>query len=217
MTPELIEIAINTFITLFVVIDPVGIAPLFGVMTQGMTVEHRRTMAFKGMFIGGVVLFLFAILGDVILTTMGISMPAFKAAGGALLFLIAIEMIFEKRSRRREKRSDQVEADMDHDNEEDEDISVFPIGIPFVAGPGSIATVMLLMSHHKGDGIEQAVVLGALGVTLLVSLVLFLGGVWVMQKVGNSIAMAITRIMGIILAALAAQYVFDGIKESFFF
>lgn len=217
MTPELMEIAFNTFITLFVVIDPIGIAPLFGVMTQGMSVAHRRTMAVKGMVVGGVVLFLFAIMGDAILTTMGISMPAFKAAGGALLFLIAIEMIFEKRSRRREERSDQVEAEMEGHNVEEEDISVFPIGIPFVAGPGSIATVMLLMSHHKGEGVEQAVVLGALGVTLLASLALFLAGVWVLQKLGNSIAMAITRIMGIILAALAAQYVFDGIKESFFF
>ena len=214
MTPEMIEIAISTFITLFVVIDPIGIAPLFGVLTQGMTPSNRNKMAVKGMFVGGVVLFLFALAGDSILSTLGISMPAFKTAGGALLFLIAIEMIFEKRTRRREKRTDKVEAEME-ETEEDDDISVFPIGIPFVAGPGSIATVMLLMSQHKGDGMEQAVVLASLGVTLLVSLVLFLGGVFVLQKLGNSIATAMTRIMGIILAALAVQYVFDGIKDTF--
>jgi multiple antibiotic resistance protein len=214
MTPEMIEIAISTFITLFVVIDPIGIAPLFGVLTHGMSSSQRTKIAIKGMFVGGVVLFLFAIMGDSILSTLGISMPAFKAAGGLLLLLIAIEMIFEKRTRRREKRTDKVEAEMEEDKEDD-DISVFPIGIPFVAGPGSIATVMLLMSHHQDSDIEQAVVLASLGVTLLVSLLLFLGGVFVLQKLGNSIATAMTRIMGIILAALAVQYVFDGIKATF--
>lgn len=214
MTPELIEIALSTFVTLFVVIDPIGIAPLFGVLTQGMSTHNRHKMAVKGMFVGGVVLFLFAIMGDAILSTLGISMPAFKAAGGALLFLIAIEMIFEKRTRRREKRTDKVEAEME-ETAEDDDISVFPIGIPFVAGPGSIATVMLLMSHHQDNELEQAVVLASLGVTLLVSLFLFLGSVLVLQKLGNSIATAMTRIMGIILAALAVQYVFDGIKATF--
>lgn len=213
MTPELIEIAISTFVTLFVVIDPIGIAPLFGALTKGMSAKHRRKMAVKGMFVGGVVLFIFAVAGDSILSTLGISMPAFKTAGGILLFLLAMEMIFEHRSRRRKENSDKVEAEMD--NDELEDISVFPIGIPFVAGPGSIATVMLLMSSQSANEAAQAVVLGTLFVTLLVGLGFFMGGVLLLDRLGNSIAMAITRIMGIILAALAAQYVFDGIKASF--
>lgn len=214
MTPEMIEIAISTFVTLFVVIDPIGIAPMVGALTGGAPLPYQRRMAIKGTMVGGAVLFLFALLGDGLMKALGIGMPAFKTAGGILLFMIALEMISEKRTKRREKRTDAVEAEMDL-TPEDDDISVFPIGVPFIAGPGSIATVMLMMSANQGHELAQGVILATLGGTLVVSLLIIMAGTWVLAKMGNTITMVITRVMGIILAALAAQFVFDGVKGAF--
>jgi len=215
MTPELIEIAISTFVTLFVVIDPIGVAPMVGALTGGAPLAYQRRMAIKGTVVGAAVLFLFALLGDNLMRALGIGMPAFKTAGGVLLFMIALEMVSEKRTKRREKRADQVEAEMDLTPEHDDDISVFPIGVPFIAGPGSIATVMLLMSANQGHELAQGVILGTLAATLVLSLLIIMAGTWVLAKMGNTITMVITRIMGIILAALAAQFVFDGVKGAF--
>ncbi|NOZ66769.1 MAG: MarC family protein [Alphaproteobacteria bacterium] len=217
------ELFIGTFVTFFVVIDPLGIAPIFAVMTEGASGAFKRRMVFKASITGAIILLLFAFLGNGLLSALGISMTAFKTAGGFLLFMIALEMVFEKRTERREKKSE----GLTHEHEEGanaivetdddfEDISVFPIAIPFISGPGSIATIMLLMSHHQGNFDEQGVVIGALLAALLSTIVILLAASKIIGMLGHTVAGAITRVLGVILAAMATQYMFDGIREAFF-
>ncbi|MCH8862086.1 MAG: MarC family protein [Proteobacteria bacterium] len=210
---EIMEIAIPVFVTLFVVIDPIAIAPIFAALTADTEAAHRRSMALKGCLIGAMVLFFFALLGKSFLGALGISMAAFRAAGGVMLFLIAMDMVFEKRTERREKRAEHmVEEHEARPGEEHEDISVFPIAVPMLAGPGAIATVMLLMSDHQGDATAQGVVLATLAVVLLITLILLLAASRILDAVGQSVANVLTRVLGMILAALATQYIFDGIR-----
>lgn len=213
LMPEIMDIAVPVFVTLFVVIDPIAIAPIFAALTVDVDARQRRKMALKGCFIGALVLFFFALLGKSFLGALGISMAAFRAAGGVMLFLIAMDMVFEKRTERREKRAEHmVEEHEAHPDEEQEDISVFPIAVPMLAGPGAIATVMLLMSDHQGDATAQGIVLATLAAVLLITLLLLFVAARVLDAVGQSVANVLTRVLGMILAALAAQYIFDGIK-----
>lgn len=216
------ELFISIFVTFFVVIDPLGIAPIFAVMTDGASSQFKRKMVIKAMITGTIILFLFAFLGNSLLTALGISLMAFKTAGGFLLFVIALEMVFEKRTERREKKSEGLtheheegESETLYPDEEFEDISVFPMAIPFIAGPGSIASIMLLMSNHA-DNIEiQGVILGALVAALIVTLLILLMAGKIIDLLGQTVANAITRILGVLLAAMATQYMFDGIKGAF--
>lgn len=215
------ELFIGTFVTFFVVIDPLGIAPIFAVMTEGASGAFKRRMVFKASITGAIILLLFAFLGNGLLSALGISMTAFKTAGGFLLFMIALEMVFEKRTERREKKSEgltheQGEGAIVETDDDFEDISVFPIAIPFISGPGSIATIMLLMSHHKGNFDEQSVIIGALLAALLSTIVILLAASKIIGMLGHTVAGAITRVLGVILAAMATQYMFDGIREAFF-
>jgi len=211
------ELLIGTFVTFFVVIDPVGIAPVFAVLTNGASRSFKHRMVFKATLTGGIILLFFAFLGTYMLSALGISLPAFKAAGGALLFMIALDMIFEKRTERREKTTEGKTHD-EHIHEPDEnyeDISVFPIAIPFMAGPGSIATILLLMSQHGGSRMEQGLVIAALFAALLATLIILITATRIIDFLGETVANAITRILGVILAAMATQYMFDGIKAAF--
>jgi multiple antibiotic resistance protein len=203
------ELFISAFVTFFVVIDPPGCAPIFSSLTAGTPQSHRRTMAVRAVLIATAILLAFALVGEAFLRALGIGLDAFRIAGGIMLFLIALEMVFEKRTERRENRAETVKADAAH-----EDISVFPMAIPMIAGPGSIASVMLLVA--KSDGTEQTlVVLGALAANLaLTFLALFLAGP-LMGFLGVKLEAMITRILGVVLAALAAQFVIDGVKASF--
>lgn len=210
---QILEIAIPVFVTLFVVIDPIAIAPIFAALTVDSDAAHRRTMALKGCFVGALVLFFFALLGKSFLGALGISMAAFRAAGGVMLFLIAMDMVFEKRTERREKRVEHlVEEHEAHPEQDHEDISVFPIAVPMLSGPGAIATVMLLMSDYQGDATAQTIVLATLALVILITLVLLLLATRILDAVGQSVANVLTRVLGMILAALAAQYIFDGIR-----
>ena len=156
------ELFISAFVTFFVVIDPPGCAPIFASLTGTAPAPHRRAMAVRSTLVAALILYLFAIFGEAFLGSLGISLDAFRVAGGVMLFLIALEMVFEKRTERRTHRAEDVKADPQH-----EDISIFPMAIPMIAGPGSIASVMLLTS--KSVGISQTlVVLGALALVLLV-------------------------------------------------
>lgn len=210
---EIMQISIPVFVTLFVVIDPIAIAPMFAAMTVDADAAQRRKMAIKACFVGALVLFFFALAGKAFLGALGISMWAFRTAGGVMLFLIAMEMVFEKRTERREKRVENVvEEHETHPEIEQEDISVFPIAVPMLAGPGAIATIMLLMSDHQADATAQGIVLATLAAVIVITLILLLVAVKLLDVVGHSTASVLTRVLGMILAALAAQYVFDGIK-----
>jgi multiple antibiotic resistance protein len=205
----LTELFISALVTFFVVIDPPGCAPIFASLTAGAPQSHRRTMAVRSTLVASGILLFFALLGEKLLGSMGISLDAFRIAGGIMLFLIALDMVFEKRTERRESRADDVKAQPDH-----EDISVFPMAIPMIAGPGSIASVMLLTAQAKGTE-ATITVLGALAVTLVTTLILLLAAGPVMKALGYKMEAMITRVLGVVLAALAAQYVVDGVKASF--
>jgi multiple antibiotic resistance protein len=199
---------VSALVTFFVVIDPPGCAPIFASLTAGTPAKHRRTMAVRSVVVASLILLLFAAFGEAFLGAMGISLDAFRVAGGIMLFLIALEMVFEKRTERRENRAEDVKANPEH-----EDISIFPMAIPMIAGPGSIASVMLLAARSHGLA-ESLTVLGALACILLLTLVMLLAAGPMMKALGYKIEAMITRILGVVLAALAVQFVIDGIKAS---
>ncbi len=219
------DLFISSFVTFFVVIDPLGIAPIFAVMTDGASGEHKRLMIVKATITGTIILLLFAFVGNGLLAALGISLLAFKAAGGVLLFMIAVEMVFEKRTERREKTSAEFSHGHEppqtgtepkvHSDEDYDDISVFPMAIPFIAGPGSIAYIMLLMSNHSDNLQQQSVMIGSMLSVLVLTVFILMAATRIMTMMGQTVANAITRILGVLLAALATQYIFDGIKGTF--
>ena len=203
----MIELYISSLITFFVVIDPPGCAPIYAGLTAGATPVHARAMALRAVLVAAGILLVFALFGEALLHGLGISLASFRIAGGIMLFLIALEMVFEKRTERREDRAAKIAA------EPHEDVSIFPMAMPMIAGPGSIASVMLLMGRN--EGIERSlVVLGALATILLLTLVSLLAAGPIMRVLGAKIEAVITRLLGVLLAALAVQFVIDGIKIS---
>ncbi|MDB5722052.1 MAG: MarC family protein [Alphaproteobacteria bacterium] len=203
----MVELFVSAFVTFFVVIDPLGCAPIFAGLTKDHPAAETRAMAFRSVAIAAAVLLFFGLLGEGLLKALGISLAAFRVAGGIMLFLIAIDMVFERRTARRETRAQTIDA-------EHEDISVFPMAIPMIAGPGSIASTMLLAA--RSTGIEQsATVLAALAANLLLTLIALLAARRLMRLLGYKIEAMLTRLLGVILAALAAQFVIDGISISF--
>lgn len=204
----MIELFISAFVTLFVVIDPPGCAPIFASLTSGTPAGHRRAMAWRSVAIGSAILFAFALVGRPFLGALHISLDAFRIAGGIMLFLIALEMVFEKRTERRETRADEVRTSAP------DDISVFPMGIPMIAGPGAIASVMLLTARAD-DWAERGAVFAALAAVLIVTLVSLVAAGPLMRFVGDRVEAMITRVLGVILAALAAQFVIDGLAGAF--
>jgi multiple antibiotic resistance protein len=205
------------FVTLFVVIDPPGCAPIFASLTQGTSAQHRRQMALRATFVATLILLAFAFGGKPFLSTLGISLDAFRVAGGLMLFLIAIDMVFEKRTERRENRAQEVTRDAEAHQLDPEhtDVSVFPMAMPMIAGPGSIASLMLLMSQQTGNALGKIAVISALGVNLIMTLAALLMAGQLMRLMGKTIAAVVTRLLGVILAALAAQIVIDGLKGAF--
>ena len=199
-------------VTFFVIIDPIGIAPVFSILTEGTSRAHRIKMAFKSTIIAALILTGFAYGGSFLLGAMGISLDAFRAAGGVLLFLIAMDMVFEKRTERREKNTSDYQ---ERHAEPASDISVFPLAIPWMAGPGAIATIMLYMKQAGDDVGAQMLALGAAGAVLLICLAALLLAGPIMRLFGDTIAQTIGRILGVILAALAVQLVFDAIANTF--
>ncbi len=213
MSPELITLFSASFVTFFVLIDAIGVAPIFATLTAQGDAAYRRRMAIKSTIVATIIIFAFAFGGAWLLDAMHISIDAFKAAGGVLLFLIALDMVFEKRTERRENRAEGVMAD--HDTSlPPEDVSVFPIGIPMIAGPGTIATAMFYMTDVQTIA-EQAAVGLALGLNLVLVLVIFIAAGPIVKAMGESVAGALTRILGVILAALSVQLLIDGIKGAF--
>ena len=206
---ELGTLFVSAFVTLFVIIDPPGCAPIFASLTRESPPAQRRAMAVRSVLIATGILVFFGLLGEELLDILGIGLPAFRIAGGIMLFLIALEMVFEKRTARRASRVEEINA-----TPEIEDVSVFPMGIPMIAGPGSIASVMLLVA--RSNGLDQTlVVFAALASVLLLTMLALLAAGPLMRLLGHRMEAMLTRLLGVILAALAAQFVIDGISISF--
>lgn len=205
----MIELFASAFATFFVVIDPPGCAPIYAGLTSDAPPRERRMMAIRATAVAAGILLFFGLLGEDLLDALGISLAAFRIAGGIMLFLIALEMVFERRTRRRETRAQEVSEDPTH-----EDVSVFPMAIPMIAGPGSIASVMLMMARSEGPA-ESLIVLAAIGAVLVLTLLSLLAAGTLMRLLGHRMEAMLTRLLGVLLAALAAQFVIDGISVSF--
>ena len=214
----MLELGLNAFITFMVVIDPLGLLPIFVSLTQGMAPGHRRLMAFKGVAIGAAILLVFAVAGRGLLESLGIGLPAFRIAGGVMLFLIALEMVFEKRTERRSRTAADFKQ-AGHDRhppypEQPDDVSVFPIAIPLLAGPGAITAVLLLMGQHHERAGARLLVLGVMLAVLALALVLFLQASRLERLLGETLTTVVSRLLGILLAALAVQYILDGVRQA---
>ena len=197
--------AVTAFITFFVVIDPIGLAPLFVALTQGASSAARRRIAVTAVLVGAGIIAVFGLVGEALLAFLGISLAAFRISGGLLLFLIALDMVFERRTQRREEKTGAGERAPEHDP------SVFPLATPLIAGPGAIATIILLMGRHQGDLAGQAVVLGVALAVLALALVMFLLGGLIERVLRRTGILVVTRLLGILLAALSVQFVLDGL------
>jgi multiple antibiotic resistance protein len=204
-----IELFGSVLVTFLVIIDPPGCAPIFASLTRGTPPAHRRAMAIRSSVIAWAILMFFALLGRPMLNWLGISLASFRIAGGIMLFFIAMDMVFERRTERREKRAEEIEG-----TPEAEDISVFPMAIPMISGPGSIACARLWVARAESP-VHVAVVLSAITVVMLLTLVTLLAAGPLMRLIGEKVEAMITRILGVILAALATQFIVDGLKQSF--
>jgi multiple antibiotic resistance protein len=204
----MIDTLIASFVTLFVIIDPVGITPMFVSLTANDTVEARRRIALRGTVIAAVILFAFALGGEPFLRALGIGLPAFRIAGGILLMLLAIDMVMVRHSGLR----------VTTESEEDEcshraDVSIFPLAIPLIAGPGALTSVVLLMGRAQGDWALQGATLIVLLLVLILMLVCLLTASQVVRVLGQTGVNVLTRVFGMITAALAVQFVIDGLLQ----
>ena len=194
---------ITSFVTLFVIVDPIGLTPLFAAMTQDMKIKLQRQIATRAIIVAFFILVAFALFGDAILSFAGISMPAFRIAGGILLFITALDMLFERRTKRREGQKDEELRD---------DPSVFPLAIPLIAGPGSIATVILLAGNTN---VENSLIwtFGVIAAVLSSVFAMFLTAPLIQRALGKTGINVTTRLLGMLLAALAVQFMMDGIAD----
>ncbi|MFT4151449.1 MAG: MarC family protein [Paracoccaceae bacterium] len=192
---------ITAFATLFVVIDPPGLIPMFIAVTPGMDSAHRRRIGLRACLVAIGILTVFGLLGDKVLAFIGISMPAFRIAGGLLLFLTALDMLFERRTQRREGQA----------QEHPDDPSVFPLALPMIAGPGAIATMILLVGQARGDWGAIAAVHIVMIATIAAAFAMMLIAAPIERLLGRTGTVVITRLLGMLLAALSVQFVIDGI------
>jgi multiple antibiotic resistance protein len=204
----MLELAFNAFVTLIVVVDPLGLAPIFAALTHGNSAKSKREMAIRGTLLGTGILLVFALFGNALLNALGIEIAAFRIAGGALLFLTALDMIFGSSSGMRSRTVREQEEESYED-----DISVFPLAIPLIAGPGAITSI-LLYTGDRGP-VEIVAVLGVLAVVLLLVLFSLLLAPRIMAFFGETGSNVLSRVLGVLLAALAVQFVLDGLRSSF--
>ena len=207
------QLFLSAFITLFVVIDPPGCAPIYAGLTKGASAAQARNMALRATMIASIILLIFALFGEDLLGALHIELDSFRIVGGLMLFFIASEMVFEKRTQRREERAEKIAA-QNEKTPEIEDVSVFPMAMPMLAGPGAIAAIMLLM--NEANGLDQSlVVLAALASVLALTALALVAAGPLIRLLGDRVEAVVTRLLGVLLAALAAQYVIDGLKGSF--
>ena len=199
-----IDGAIQALVTLLVTLDPLGLAPIFGALTAGMDRALQRSVAFTAFLIGTGILFVFAAFGDALLSVLGIELAAFRVAGGLLLFLIALEMVMERREQR---KADTAETAMTQDHATN--IAAFPLAFPLLAGPGAITAVVLLSGRAETLG-DHVTIYAVTFIGLLACLLTFLLYAYVDRFLGATGRAVVTRLLGLLLAALAVQYVVDG-------
>jgi multiple antibiotic resistance protein len=196
---------ITAFTTLFIIIDPPGLAPVFIALTQGMTATQRRAIAVRAFFVAFALMMVFLFLGEAVLGFIGISMDAFRIAGGILLFLTALDMLFQRRQARREDSAAEGQA------EHEDDPSVFPLSLPLIVGPGAITTVILLAGEAQGAA-DLGAIAGVIFAVLLIVLLAFLAAPTIERGLGKTGLNIVTRVLGMLLAALAVQFVLDGLR-----
>ena len=198
----------TTFVTLFVIVDPIALVPLFIALTRGMDEGHRRKLELRACLIAMGLLAVFGLVGNGLLTTIGISMPAFRIAGGILLFITALDMLFERRTQRREGQ----QADPNHDP------SVFPLATPLIAGPGAFTTMILLVNNTPYSGPAHTItILLVMVAVVAVTFLMFLSAGVIERLLGRTGILVVTRLLGMLLAALSVQFVLDGVRGTGFF
>ena len=208
----MLDLFLSAFVTLFVVIDPPGCAPIYAGLSAGATRRQAVVMAARACTIAALILVSFALFGKQLLAALHVELDAFRIAGGVMLFMIAVDMVFEKRTQRREERAEKIRA-QHAETPEVEDVSVFPMAMPMLAGPGSIATMMLLASRAHGTE-AMAVILSAMAAVMLIAFAALAAAGPLMRVLGDKVEAVITRLLGVLLAALATQYVIDGVKAA---
>jgi multiple antibiotic resistance protein len=204
--PTSFTFTISAFVTFFTIIDPVGLAPVVVGLTAQMSGAQRNVIVTRAIFISAGIIAFFGLVGRFLLDRLGISLYAFNIAGGALLFLVAIDMLFGRPSGARETKAEEEEAMLR------EDISVFPLAIPMIAGPGTIATTILYVDTATPHPLDLLSVAIAIASSLLVAWLVMRGSSWIMHMVGRTGIMVLSRILGVLLAALAIQFILNGIN-----
>jgi multiple antibiotic resistance protein len=207
----MLEQPLKFFVVFFVVVEPISLIPLFTGLTAGATRQYQRRMALKAVGVSAAILLLFALGGATFLNLMGISLEAFRIFGGLLLFLLALEMVFARESGARTSSGEVAES------RRRADISVFPLAFPFIAGPGALATILLWFGplHLAGQAALFGTLLAAVAVVLAIALVLMLLADPLMRVIGVTGANVAARLLGVILGALAVQFMLDGLRQAF--
>ncbi|MBR4126565.1 MAG: MarC family protein [Alphaproteobacteria bacterium] len=203
---SLLDLFLPPLTMLFVVMDPIGNMPIFMSLTESPRPGYRQLMAKRSVLIGFCVMLFFAYAGEAFLNLLGISMPAFRIAGGIMLFIVALQMIFVEEQK--EKAAGEITEDP-YAN----DVAVFPLAVPLIAGPGSIASIILLMSERHGQWKQQLYVISALAIVSLITYILFRLSNYFARVLGKTINTVISKLLGIVLGAMASQFVIDGVRS----
>lgn len=203
------ENLLNAFTVLFVVIDPIGVAMIFAALTHRHAEAQRRRMAISGTVLSGAILLTFFVFGDNLLNVLGITLPAFRIAGGILLFLLAIEMVMVRQSSGLRSTTLREQDEAEHK----EDVSVFPLAFPLISGPGGMTTVLLMSAESSGFTTSMGLI-GILTLVMALMLLCLLFAANIAHRLGETGANVISRLLGLILAALAMQFILDGVKEA---
>jgi multiple antibiotic resistance protein len=202
-----IEFATAALVTMLVTLDPPGLAPIFLSLTRGMSEGERKQVAIRASIIAFCIMAFFAVAGDIVLKALGVSLPAFRIAGGLLLFWIAFEMVFERRTERKQQTADTA-ITQDHIR----NVAAFPLAIPLMAGPGALTAIILLAGRAEGDPLRLTALAIICGLVILSCLVVFLLATPLARLLGITGNIVLTRLLGVILAALAVQFVIDGVR-----
>jgi multiple antibiotic resistance protein len=202
------EFLISTLVTLVVVVDPVGLVPAFLALTEGLRRPERRKVALRASIIAAIILTGSALIGEWLLHTLSITLPAFRIAGGLLLFSIASEMVLGVRVSRQSHSAEQAVEEHVHN------IAAFPLAIPLMAGPGAITATILLAGRSNADPARLAILIGVIVIVLLLCFVVFVLAERISRLLGTTGNIVLSRLLGVLLAALAVQFIIDGARNA---